>query len=216
MDKVALLANGPEDGRTVVLAHGAAVPMSSPFMTFFAKGLADKGFRVIRFEFPYMQAMRQSGQRRPPDKPQVLLNQWGAVIRHLGGPENLIIGGKSMGGRMATMVAAGCQKMGTPVKGLAVLGFPFHGQGKPDQPRLDALRELNQPVLIMQGSRDPMGSRETVDGYNLSENVVFHWLEDGDHDFKPRVSSGQTADGNWQSALEVFANYAEGCWLTES
>src|SRR5512134_970358 len=111
---------------TIALAHGAGAPMDSPFMAFFAEGLANRGYRVARFEFPYM-ASRRAGDgqdRRPPDPTHVLIQAWRAVIAQLGakiGPHRLVIGGKSLGGRIASMVADDAG-----VRGLVCLGYPFH------------------------------------------------------------------------------------------
>lgn len=215
MEQITLMADGPTDGPVVVLAHGAAVPMDSPFMTFFARHLAQCGARAVRFEFPYMRTQRASGQRRPPDKPATLLAEWGRVIDHLGGPEKVVIGGKSMGGRMAAMVAANCQQAGQPVRGVFCLGFPFHAAGRPDEPRLDALKTLRQPVLLLQGTRDPLGNRDEIAGYGLPDTIDIRWLEDGDHDFKPRVASGRTAQQNWDLAAGLLCDYIELISKTE-
>ena len=102
---------------TVALAHSAGAPMDSPFMAAFAEGLAAEGFRAARFEFPYMVRRRETGTRKPPDRGPVLLDTWAAVIRELG-PENLVIGGKSMGGRIASQVADEVK-----AKGLICLGI---------------------------------------------------------------------------------------------
>src|SRR4051812_22712440 len=103
MPTTEFLSNGPADARTLVLAHGAGAPMDSPFMNTFAKELAERGFRVVRFEFPYM-AARRSGKKGPPDREPVLRSKWLKVIDRLGA-ERLVIGGKSMGGRIASLVA---------------------------------------------------------------------------------------------------------------
>src|SRR5580698_5044931 len=100
-----LLIDGPKKAKqTIVLAHGAGSGMDTPFMNFFATGLADQGFRVARFEFPYMAAKRNSGKSKPPDREPVLRETWIKVIKKLG-HEGLVIGGKSMGGRIASLVA---------------------------------------------------------------------------------------------------------------
>ena len=122
---------GSDRARTVVLAHGAGQPMDSPFMNVFAEGLADAGLRVARFEFPYMAARRRGGGRKAPDRPDVLMRTWKEVVAGLGGGEALVIGGKSMGGRMASMVA---DEVGA--RGLVCLGYPFHAAGRPDAPRI--------------------------------------------------------------------------------
>lgn len=168
-------------------------------MAFFADRLAAEGYRVARFEFPYMAKRRETGKRGPPDRPPVLLATWRAVIASLGA-DRLVIGGKSLGGRIASMVAddAGAQ-------GLVCLGYPFHPPDKPnDQRRIEHLRDLRTPCLIVQGERDPFGSREEVAGYPLSCAIHIRWLCDGDHGFKPRKSSGRTEDQNLEEALEAI------------
>ena len=90
--------------RTIALAHGAGPGMDTPFMNFFATELADRGFRVVRFEYPYMAAKRITGKSKPPDRESVLRETWLKVIEKLG-TKNLVIGGKSMGGRIASLVA---------------------------------------------------------------------------------------------------------------
>ncbi len=201
-----ILFDGPTDAAlTVALAHGAGAPMDSPFMVAFAEGLAARGFRAARFEFPYMVRRRETGTRRPPDRATVLLDTWREVIDTLG-PENLVIGGKSMGGRIASMVADE-----TGVRGLVCLGYPFHGPGKPMNPdRLLHLETLKTPALFCQGTRDSLGSRDDVRAYTLSKAVTMHWLEDGDHGFKPRKASGLTEAEHWQDALKSIVQFLEG------
>ena len=116
------LLDGPADAPlTIALAHGAGAPMDSPFMAFFAEGLANRGYHVARFEFPYMAARRAGGNRRPPDQPSVLIETWRTVIAELGaelGAKRLVIGGKSLGGRIASMLAddAGVPTFGARAK----------------------------------------------------------------------------------------------------
>ena len=198
-----LLLDGPDDAPlTIALAHGAGAPMDSPFMAAFAEGLAAEGFRAARFEFPYMTERRETGSKRPPDRANVLLDTWRDVIGELGG-DTLVIGGKSMGGRIASMVADE-----TGVKGLVCLGYPFHGPGKPMNPdRLAHLQNLKTPSLFCQGARDTLGSREDAETYTLSPAIAFHWLDDGDHGFKPRKASGLTEDGNWRSAIGAIVRF---------
>ena len=129
--------------KTVVLAHGAGAGMDTPFMTFFAEGLAAGGLRIVRFEFPYMAERRRTGKKRPPDREPVLRATWLTVIEQIGA-KNLVIGGKSMGGRIASMVAddAGAA-------GLVCLGYPFHPTGKPEKLRVDHLHDLKTPTLTI-------------------------------------------------------------------
>ncbi|MEQ8228588.1 MAG: dienelactone hydrolase family protein [Rhodospirillales bacterium] len=188
---------------TVALAHGAGAPMDSPFMDAFADGLAARDLRCARFEFPYMAQRRDDGKKRPPNPARVLLATWREVIDKIG-RDNLVIGGKSMGGRMASMVAAELEAEGTPVRGVACLGYPFHPPGKPEKLRTEHLESLKTPTLICQGTRDPFGTREEVPAYPLSKKIKLHWLEDGDHGFKPRKASGRTEQQNWDDALDAI------------
>lgn len=196
----AYLVDGPPDGApTLALAHGAGAPMDSPFMAAFAGGLAARGARVVRFEFPYMAERRRSGKRAAPDRAAILLETWRAVIGDLG-PGRLVIGGKSLGGRIASMVADE-----TGVRGLACLGYPFHPPGRTSTARVAHLKTLRTPALIVQGTRDPFGSRQEVEGYGLSPAIRVHWLEDGDHGFRPRKKSGRTEPQNWNEAIDALA-----------
>jgi predicted alpha/beta-hydrolase family hydrolase len=201
------LTDGPKKaGLTVALAHGAGAPMDSPFMETMTVGIAARRFRVVRFEFPYMARRRTEGSKRPPDRAPVLLETWRTVIAKLG-RENLVIGGKSMGGRMASMIAAVLETEKTPVCGLICLGYPFHAPGKPGRTRLDHLKALKTPTLICQGTRDPFGTKEQVPSYPLPRSMRVHWLEDGEHNFKPRKASGLTEEQNLTSALDAVAAF---------
>lgn len=194
-----VLFDGPAEAPlTVALAHGAGAPMDSPFMAAFAAGLAARGWRVARFEFPYMAARRQGAAKRPPDPQGRLLESWRAAIGALG-PQRLVIGGKSMGGRMASLVADACA-----VRGLVCLGYPFHPPGRPEKLRTAHLETLAMPTLIVQGTRDPFGTPDDVTGYALSPAIRLAWIEDGDHDFRPRKASGRTREQTWAEALAAI------------
>ena len=180
-------------------------------MEYFARNLAEKDFRVARFEFPYMNERRRTGKKRPPDRPPVLLETWRAVIDELGGPGRMIIGGKSMGGRIASLIAAELEQAGSPVRGLVCLGYPFHGPGRQADARRTAhLAGLKTPMLILQGTRDTLGNATEVPGYDLAPAITVHWLEDGDHGFRPRKKSGRTEVQNRDEAIGVFAGFASG------
>jgi predicted alpha/beta-hydrolase family hydrolase len=197
-----ILSDGPEHGKaTLVLAHGAGAPMDSPFMDHFAAGLAGRDIRVVRFEFPYMQRRRHEGGRRPPDRQPILLDHWRAVVDDLGGP-GLVIGGKSMGGRMASLVA---DDVGAA--GLVCLGYPFHPPGKPEKLRTEHLLGLETPALIVQGERDPFGTAAEVPGFGLPPAITFHWCPDGNHDLAPRKASGLTKEQNWDEAIAAIAAF---------
>jgi predicted alpha/beta-hydrolase family hydrolase len=200
--KPELLVDGPRNSdSTLALAHGAGAPMDSEFMVAFADGLAARGLRVVRFEFPYMAQRRQSGRRPPPDREPVLRETWLKVIASIRA-KYLFIGGKSMGGRIASLIADDAE-----VAGLVCLGYPFHPAGKPDKLRVEHLQALRTPTLIVQGERDALGNRQEVLGYRLSRNIQIHWLLDGDHSFKPRKASGRTELQNWAEAIETVAAY---------
>lgn len=199
-----LLMDGPQGAeRTVVLAHGAGAAMDTEFMEAFAVGLADAGVRVVRFEFPYMAERRRSGKRRPPDRAPILLETWRKVIAAQQ-VDRLVIGGKSMGGRVASMIADEAQ-----VAGLVCLGYPFHPTGKPDKLRIEHLQTIETPTLIVQGERDPFGKPNEVAGYPLSPRVEVRWLADGDHSFKPRKASGRTLDDNIAEALTCITEFLD-------
>ncbi len=207
------LITGPQEANlTFVFAHGAGATMDSTFMERFAVGLGEQGIRTVRFEFPYMQKRRETGKKRPPDRTPKLLNAWREVIADLGGPDKLFIGGKSLGGRMATMVAAELENEGTPVRGVCVTGYPFHPLGKSEKEflRIEHLMTLQTPTLICQGARDSFGWWDEVVEYGLPDTIDFHWADDGDHDLKPRVLSGRTMKENQQDAIDAIAN-----WLKE-
>lgn len=208
-----LIFNGPEDSNIVfAFAHGAGAAMDSAFMEKFATALGERGIRVVRFEFPYMQKRRASGKRPPPDRQPKLLNCFREVIDSLGGPGKVFIGGKSMGGRMATILARELQDAETPVRGVCVCGYPFHAPGKsePEDRRIEHLDEAYvTPTLIVQGARDTFGWWDEVVTYPLSPSIEFHWSDDGDHDLKPRNLSGRTMRQNHDEAIAAIAD-----WLT--
>ena len=202
------LVDGPADAPvTVILAHGAGAPMDSPFMQAFAEGLAMQGLRCVRFEFPYMAERRISGKKKPPNRMPILMESWHDVVNTYR-QTPLVIGGKSMGGRVASMITAELDIAGDPVAGLACLGYPFHPPGKPEKLRLDHFADLKTPTLILQGTRDPFGTREEVDCFTLPPCVRMHWLEDGEHGLKPRKKSGRTEQQNWQEAIDTLAAFA--------
>ena len=168
-DPPELLINDPHGGDcTIVLAHGAGAAMDTEFMETFADGLADHGLRVVRFEFPYMATRRITGKRRPPDREPILRDTWHRVVDSLHA-DRVVIGGKSMGGRIASMIADEVE-----VAGVVCLGYPFHPVGKPDKLRVEHLKSIETQMLIVQGERDALGNSDDVAGYDLSSNIKFH------------------------------------------
>lgn len=204
MGSAEILFDGPEGAaKTVVLAHGAGAPMNTPWMNTVARGIAGDDVRVARFEFPYMRARRDTGRRGgAPDREPVLRDAWKEVVGRLGGGGRLVIGGKSMGGRIASMVA---DEVGA--RGLVCLGYPFHPPGRPDKLRTKHLETLETPALVVQGTRDAFGTVEDVAGYGLSPRIRVHWIEDGDHSFKPRASSGRTEAENIAEAIAAVREF---------
>lgn len=205
-DPADFLHDGPQAAdRTLVLAHGAGAPMDSPFMEVIAGGVAAHGIRVVRFEFPYMARRRHEGTRPGPNPAKVLQACWLEVIAALGAPDRMVIGGKSMGGRIASMVADGAG-----VAGLVCLGYPFHPPGKPEKLRTAHLEELRTPALVLQGERDSFGTPDEVNSYALSNRIRVQWIGDGDHSLRPRVRSGRTEDQNLAEAIDAIAAFVAG------
>ena len=189
---------------TLILAHGAGAPMDSPFMQHMAQDLASRGVRVVRFEFAYMAQRRADGRKRPPNPQAQLLQQWrevhAQVRQRVAGP--LAIGGKSMGGRMASLLA---DELGASA--LICLGYPFYAAGKPEKPRVAHLADLRTPTLIVQGERDALGNREAVTGYDLSPAIELHWLQAADHDLKPLKASGFSHEQHLETTAGLIAAF---------
>ena len=193
---------------TLILAHGAGAPMDSSFMDNMAARLAAQGVSVLRFEFPYMVQRRVDGGKRPPNPAPKLLQSWREVYaevrRHVAG--KLAIGGKSMGGRMASLLA---DELGAD--GLVCLGYPFYAVGKPEKPRVAHLAGLKTPTLIVQGERDALGNRAAVQGYDLSPSIEVMWLAAGDHDLKPLKASGCSHEQHLEAAAVQVAQFLGAC-----
>ena len=195
----------------LLLAHGAGAPMDSPFMNEMAVLLAARGIEVVRFEFPYMVSRRITGKRKPAPKAETLREAFLTAIAEVAGSEAapLAIGGKSMGGRVASLVADAAFTTGS-IKALVCLGYPFHPPGMPEATRTAHLEQLACPALIVQGERDPFGTRVEVDAYRLSPSIQVAWLGDGDHDFGPRGASGFTRKGNLTAAADAVTAFLAG------
>ncbi|WP_022940159.1 alpha/beta family hydrolase [Psychromonas hadalis] len=204
------IVNGPADGPLFLFAHGAGAPADSCFMESIALGLAKQGIFVIRFNFDYMQIRMETGKRRPPERAPKLIKQFEDMIKKVTLQKNraMVIGGKSMGGRMASLVASQFEENGLiEIKGVACLGFPFHPAGKLDKLRIDHFPLIKQKQLIIQGSRDKLGSFAEVESYHLPKAINWCWLEDGDHDLKPRVKSGLTHAQHINQAIECLSQF---------
>lgn len=194
---------------TILFAHGAGAPMDSPSMTAIAEALAGKDLRVVRFEFSYMAKRRTEGTRKPPPRADKLNNEYQAAIEALQFDGPLIMGGKSMGGRVASMIADELFEA-DQIAGLLCVGYPFHPIGKPEKLRTEHLENLKTPTLICQGTRDQFGTKDEVGGYDLSSAIQVSWFEDGDHDLKPRKRvSGFTHAEHINSMAKSVAAWIE-------
>ncbi|KPL93870.1 alpha/beta fold hydrolase [Vibrio splendidus] len=199
-----VIIDGEDNPITFIFAHGAGAGMDHEFMQSVAKGLAFKGIRVIRFNFPYMIKRAEDGKRRPPDRAPKLLEAYQDIIEQCDA-DKLVIGGKSMGGRMASHLSEVDK-----VAAMACLGFPFHPPGKPEKYKGEHLAELQKPCLILQGERDTFGKREEFTGFDLSDSIRVEFIPDGDHSFKPRKSSGYTEQQNIALTVEKLSAFIKG------
>jgi len=197
-----LISGNPKAANVIIFAHGAGAGMEHHFMQYFAQNLTNDDWQVVRFEFPYMQQMRETGKRRPPNPKSVLLEYWHQKIVQYRRKGKLVLAGKSMGGRMATMIADDLS-----ADGLLIFGYPFHPPGKPEKLRTEHLHALQTPCLILQGERDNLGNREEVSAYLLSKNIELEWLVDGDHGLKPRKKSGFSERDHWQHAIHTSRDF---------
>lgn len=211
---ISFLHSGPAAAPIrLVLAHGAGAPMTSPFMEEISALLGGRGLAVSRFEFGYMAARRSGGPRRPPPKVDLLVLEFlsavalAAAMVPPGG--RLVAGGKSMGGRIASM-AAGPLFEARQIGGLVCLGYPFHPPGKPDSLRTAHLEDMRCPALVVQGERDPFGNRDDVLALRLPATLQLHWAHDGDHDLGPRGRSGTARTQNLAAAADAVDAFVRG------
>ncbi len=194
-----------DGGTAVVLAPGAGAPMDHPFLVHVARALCGRGFLAVRFNFPY-----QTAGRRAPDRAPVLEATWRAVAAAVRaeGPHCLVLGGKSMGGRIAAQVAAA----GEPCDGLFFLGYPLHPPGRTEKLRDAPLRALHQPLLFVQGERDRLCDlgllREILAG--LAAPLTLHVIPEGDHSFKVPKRSGRTEGEVWDEIARVLGDWVAG------
>jgi predicted alpha/beta-hydrolase family hydrolase len=176
-----------------------------------AELISRHGIAVSRFEFEYMAARSRGESKRPPPRAEALMPEYIETARTVASRrrtgQKLLIGGKSLGGRVASLVADELYTSGM-IAGLVCLGYPFHPPGKPDQLRTQHLQNLQCPALIVQGERDPFGSRAEIEKLTLSTAIDFAWMGDGDHDLRPRARSGLTHQENLAATAEAVAAFA--------
>ncbi len=189
----ATLYESAQPRRTLVLAHGAGAGQGHPWMRARAGDLADRGVRVVTFDFPYITA-----GRRMPDRTAILLDTWRHVVEHVGHrwPEApLAIGGKSMGGRMATMLLAEPDAPAA-IKACVALGYPLHPPGKPEQLRVAHLGAIRVPLLVVQGERDPFGGPDDIRQAFAAAGARVEVVDvpHGGHGFEVRAKDTRQAD----------------------
>ena len=187
-----------------IFAHGAGAGSDSEFMQNMASLLAEQGINVGLFDFEYMQIAKQTNKRRPPERAPKLLAYFTQVIEQAEPTLPLFIGGKSMGGRMASMLVCETNKK---INGVLAFGYQFHPPGKPEKLRIDHFGQILCPFLVLQGERDTFGTREELDALMLDKRPEFVWLTDGDHSLKPRKKSGMTLEQNLQIAAEHASKF---------
>jgi predicted alpha/beta-hydrolase family hydrolase len=190
-----------------VYAHGAGADKQSEFMTNISQLLCQQQVSVLRFNFPYMDKRGQDGKRYPPDRMPKLVDAFydimaDELVQGAGLP--VFIGGKSMGSRVAAMIANQAD-----VRGVICLGYPFHPRNKPEKLRLEPLQQCHKPVLILQGQRDPLGNKDEVESYQLNSCCQLKFMPDGDHDLKPRIKSGFTHSQHLATAIALIGDFID-------
>ncbi len=197
-------------GITIILGHGAGANQLSPIMRLFASGLAERGFDSVTFNFAYMEK-----GRRVPDPKAKLEGCYRAVIeaahehKKLKG-NRVVIGGKSMGGRIASQVAA-TEEYAEKLAGLVFLGYPLHPPGKPEQLRDAHLKDIRAPMLFVQGSRDAFGTEEEIRAVikRLRLPATLYAIEGGDHSLKIPKSLGIPQDEVYKLAMDEISDWSQ-------
>lgn len=202
----------------ILLAHGAGAGKASDFMQQMGSRLAAHGCRVWLFDFPYMQKIAAEGKKRPPDRADKLLDAFAEAIGEVFASADydaalpFAIGGKSMGGRMATLLLSEYQDasdLQSKISHCVVLGYPFHPPGKPEKLRTSHFDGLQTPCLIIQGERDTFGGRHLIDSLTLPATFDLVLCNDGDHSFKPRKASGLTQDEHLEFAATTIQQWIQ-------
>ena len=188
----------------LIIAHGAGGPMHTPFIRYFHTELAKRGFLTVKFNFPYMEA-----HRRVPDRREILEESYRTIVdqskNNSHKPSRMFIGGKSMGGRIASQIAAN----GVDVNGLFFLGYPLHPIGKTDQLRDEHLYRIKKPMLFVSGTRDSFARKDLLEEVvsKIGPNAKIHWVQNGDHSFK----TPEAKKGSGDTLQEALASIVD--WL---
>ena len=186
---------------TIILAHGAGAPMDSDWMNAITEKLESHNINVIRFEFPYMDKRRKTGKKSPPDRAPVLMESFNDIINQQSG--DVWIAGKSMGGRIASVIAPD----NTKVLGVIAYGYPFHPPGKPEKLRTEHLQKYSKPMLIVQGENDPFGKVGEWKGFTIDKKIEIFPIEEANHDLKPNKSTGMDLDNALDKAVEKTVSF---------
>jgi predicted alpha/beta-hydrolase family hydrolase len=188
---------------TFVYAPGASANLNEAFALALDRLLPPRGIAVVRFQFPYAEAGRKA-----PDRPPVLEATWNAVIEAVRQPRvRLCVGGRSMGGRIASQVVAA----GTAVDALCLFAYPLHPPGKPEQLRVEHLPKLKVPALFVSGSSDAFGSPDELRAAaNKVRGSKLHFLDGADHGFAVKKASGRTRDDVQVEAISTLADWLLG------
>ncbi|MCH8500487.1 MAG: alpha/beta fold hydrolase [Aliidiomarina sp.] len=193
----------------IVFAHGAGAGPESDFMQSVAAKLGEKGYKVHTFAFPYWQKVLESGTKRPPDRAvkldQAMLDQVQA-LREQFPQDKFVLLGKSMGSRVAFRTADAAN-----ARAAIALGFPFHPPKQPDKDRFADLVNTRAANLIIQGTADPFGRPDFVNGHGLPHNVAIQWLADGNHDLVAAKRSGLTQNQSWQQVADWVDEFIQQC-----
>ena len=187
-----------------IFAHGAGAGMQSDFMQTLAKLMSEQGVRVGLFDFEYMQLAKQTNKRRPPDRAPKLIAYFAEQLADVDPELPLFIGGKSMGGRMASMLVA---EQAHSVKGVVAFGYPFHPPGKKEKLRVAHFEQIDVPFCVIQGERDTFGKKDELSQLANTDPAQIYWIEDGDHSLVPRKRSGLTEQQNWQNAANIAVQF---------
>ena len=188
-----------------IFAHGAGAGSDSEFMQTMANLISQHDIDVALFDFQYMQIAKETGKRRPPERAPKLLAYFAEVLAECQPELPLFIGGKSMGGRMASML---CTEQGLAnIAGVVAFGYPFHPPGKPEKLRIEHFVDMPCPFLVLQGERDTFGSQQELADLEMVNPPEIKFLKDGDHSLKPRKKSGITEQENLQQAADYAAQF---------
>lgn len=199
-----VIKSGADNAPIILFAHGAGAGMYSDFMEDVCQKLVALNLQVVRFEFDYMSKIRETGRKRPPERVPKLIEQFHQAIAQCNRPPSLLLG-KSMGGRVATMVGREVN-----IKS-AALGYPFHAIGRTVQDdRIAHLLKAGANTKIFQGSIDNMGSFDEITAIEDSlKNTEIHWFEAANHDLKPRASAQGSQESYLHSACEEIRNWVQ-------